>query len=89
LGEDGLGTIDTRTWKTQAVARDVTDVVATPFGVAAWNKNSASGLTVYRPDGKKLFHVLAGKRVSTALAVGEYLYADADARIRSMSAPAR
>jgi hypothetical protein len=77
-GEDGLGTIDTRTWKTRSVARDVTDAVATPLGLAAWNKNSADGLTVYRPDGKARFRGLVGKRVSIAFAVGDYLYPDAD-----------
>jgi hypothetical protein len=35
---------------------------------------------VYRPDGGKRLHVLAGKQIRAAQTVGDYLYADADAR---------
>ncbi len=75
-GEDGLGTIDTRTWTTHAIAADVRQAVATPFGIAAWTDNPADGVTVYTPDGSERFRVLPGKRVKTATAVGDYLYAD-------------
>ena len=79
-GEDGLGTIDTRTWKTHALAVEVTHALATRFGIAAWGNDPAQGLTVYRPDGKRLLRVLRGKNVQAARSVGHYLYADADAR---------
>ena len=59
-GEDGLGTIDIRTWTTQAIAPHVTGAVATPFGIAAWTDGPADGLTVYRPDGRKRLRVLEG-----------------------------
>src|SRR5262249_46854417 len=79
-GKDGLGTIDTRTWKTHAIAPGVTAAVATPYGIAAWTADPADGLTVYRPDGTLRFRVLAGKTIKSVKAVGDYLYADADAR---------
>jgi hypothetical protein len=79
-GKDGLGTIDIRTWKARAVAPAVTGAIATRFGIAAWTDDSADGLTVYRPDGGKRLHVLAGKQIRAAQTVGDYLYADADAR---------
>jgi len=75
-GKDGLGTIDTRTWSTQAIAPGVTGAVATPFGLATWTADPADGLTVYRPDGRRRLRVLAGKRIHTTVAVGGYLYAD-------------
>ena len=75
-GEDGLGTIDTRTWTTHAIAAHVTNAITTPFGIAAWTDNPADGVTVYRPDGTQRLRVLAGKRIKTAQAVGDYLYAD-------------
>jgi hypothetical protein len=78
-GRDGLGTIDTRTWKTRTVAPGVTGAIATRFGLAAWTDDPADGLTVYRPDGQKRLHVLAGKPVDAAQTVGGYLYVDADA----------
>ena len=79
-GKDGLGTIDTRTWTTQAIAAPVAGVVATPFGFAVWSDDPGpTGLSVYRPDGRKRLHVLAGKRIDGgAQAVGEYLYVDTD-----------
>jgi hypothetical protein len=75
-GEDGLGTIDTRTWTTHAIAADVRHAIATPFGIAAWTDNPADGLTVYRPDGRQRLRLLVGKQVKAARAVGDYLYAD-------------
>ena len=80
-GKDGLGTIDTRTWKTHAIAPGVTDVVATPFGLATWTNDPNDGLTVYRPDGSlRLGMGLEGKRVKAVYRAGEYLYVDANAR---------
>ncbi len=81
-GQDGLGTIDIRTWRTRAVAPGVTGVVATPFGLAAWTHDPAEGLSVYRPDGSRRLRVLAGKRIQAARAVGSYLYADTDTNTR-------
>jgi hypothetical protein len=75
-GEDGLGTIDTRTWTTHAITGPVAGAITTPFGIAAWTDNPADGLTVYRPDGGQRLRVLAGKRIKTASALGGYLYAD-------------
>ena len=71
LGPDGLGTIDTRTWKTHHIASGVGGAVATPFGIAAWGDPSG-GLTVYRPDGRMRLRVRV--EVSSAQAVGAYLY---------------
>jgi hypothetical protein len=79
-GQDGLGTIDVRTWKTHAIARGVTGAVATPHGVAAWTEDPADGVTIYRPDGRKRLHVLHGKRVHAVHTVGHFLYVDAEAR---------
>ena len=81
-GEDGLGTIDTRTWTTHAIAADVRHAITTPFGIAAWTDNPAGGVTVYKPEGNERFRVLPGKRVKTATAVGDYLYADTDGHTR-------
>ena len=78
-GNDGLGTIDTRTWKTHHIAPGVVGAVATPFGIAAWG-DPADGLTVYRPDGRMRLRVLVGKRIASAQAVGGYLYVDTSAR---------
>jgi hypothetical protein len=76
-GEDGLGTIDTRTWTTEAVAANVTGAVATPMGLAAWTADPADGLTVYRSDGSKRFQVLIGTPIRTVQALGDFLYVDA------------
>jgi hypothetical protein len=72
-GNDGLGTIDTRTWKTHHIAPNVVGAVATPFGIAAWG-DPAGGVTVYRSDGRMRLRVLVGTRVGAADAVGGYLY---------------
>jgi hypothetical protein len=74
-GQDGLGAIDVRTWRTRAVASGVTGALATPYGLAAWADDSPDGLAVYRPDGTRRLRVLVGKRVLAAVAVGDYLYA--------------
>jgi hypothetical protein len=74
-GEDGLGTIDTRTWTTHAIAPGVTGALATPYGIAAWTK-TPDGIAVYRTDGSRRLQLLAGKQVKTAVTVGAYLYAD-------------
>ncbi len=80
-GEDGLGTIDTRTWTTHAIAPGVTGALATPYGVAAWTK-TAEGLGVYRPDGRRRLQLLQGQQITSARAVGPYLYADTTAKTR-------
>jgi len=79
--EDGLGTIDTRTWKTHAIAADVTGAVATPYGIAAWTKTT-DGIGVYKPDGTRRFQRLQGKQITAARAVGPTLYADTAANTR-------
>ena len=76
-GPDGLGAIDTRTWAAHAVAPAVTGALATRYGLAAWT-SGPDGLSVYTPDGTRRLHVLPGKRIKTARAVGTYLYADTD-----------
>jgi hypothetical protein len=75
-GEDGLGTIDTRTWETRAIAGGVDRSYPTAFGIAAWKDGSTDGLTVYRLDGRRRFRVLVGRRLQSVLAVGGYFYAD-------------
>jgi len=70
-GPDGLGTIDTRTWKTHHIASGVGNAVATPFGIAAWG-DPAGELTVYRPDGSTRLRMQV--EVRSAQAVGGYLY---------------
>ncbi len=72
-GEDGLGTIDTRTWTTHAIAPGVTGVVATRYGIAAWT-GGPDGLSVYRPDGSRRLRLLEGTQVTAAQAIGAYLY---------------
>ena len=47
-GEDGLGTIDTRTWTTHAIAPGVTGAVATRYGIAGdgrprWPRRLSAG----------------------------------------------
>lgn len=81
-GQDGLGTIDIRTWRTRGVAPGVSGVVATPFGLAAWSNDPAEGLSVYSPDGSRRLRVLVGKGIHAARAVGSYLYADTEANTR-------
>jgi hypothetical protein len=76
-GEDGLGTIDTRTWTTQAVAPKVAGALATALGLAAWAADPADGLTVYRADGSKRLQVLIGTPIRTVQALGNFLYVDA------------
>jgi hypothetical protein len=74
-GADGLGTIDTRTWTTHAIAPGVVGVIATRNGIAAWT-DSPDGLSVYRPDGNRRLRLLEGTQVTAARAIGDYLYAD-------------
>jgi len=80
-GEDGLGTIDTRTWKTSAIAPGVTGALATPYGIAAWTK-APDGLGVYEADGTRRFQLLQGRQITAATAVGTTLYADTTAKTR-------
>jgi hypothetical protein len=79
-GADGLGLIDTRDWSAHAVAPGVTDVVATPRGLIAWNRNGNDGLAVYRPDGSLRFRRLAGKAVQSVVSLGVYAYVTAGDR---------
>jgi len=74
-GEDGLGTIDTRTWTTHAIAGGITGAIATRYGIAAWT-GGPDGLSVYRPDGSRRLHLLEGTHVTVARATGVYLYVD-------------
>ena len=80
-GEGGLGTIDTRTWTTHAVAPGVTDAVATRYGIAAWTDGPA-GLSVYRPDGSRRLRLLEDIQVTAARAIGPYLYVDTTLKTR-------
>jgi len=80
-GQDGLGTIDTRTWTTHAVADGVTGALPTRFGIAAWT-SGPDGLSVYRPNGTRRFNVLEGTRVTAARAIGTYVYVDTDVDTR-------
>jgi hypothetical protein len=79
-GADGLGTIDTRTWTTKAVAPAATGAIATPYGIATWVGESPGGLSVYRPNGTLRFSVLTGKVVRSAETAGSYLYVRAGHR---------
>ena len=56
-GADGLGTIDTRTWTTQAISPDGGSILTTPYGIVNWTPD-AEGIRVYRPDGTLKFTVL-------------------------------
>jgi hypothetical protein len=79
-GSDGLGTIDTWTWTTQAITTGrVAGVLPTTRGIAAWS-GSDDGLTVYRTDGSRRFSVLQGEQVRAARSLGRYLYIDASVR---------
>ena len=79
-GEDGLGTIDTRTWTTDAIAARVIGAVATRYGIAAWT--DGPDLSVYRPDGSRRLRLLEGTQVSAARAIGAYLYVDTKLKTR-------
>ena len=79
-GEDGLGTVDTRTWTTHAIAARVIGAVATRYGIAAWT--DGPDLSVYRPDGRRRFRLLEGIRVTAARAIGAYLYVDTTLKTR-------
>lgn len=68
-GQDGLGTIDTRTWTTQSIdaaPKSVPDyassVIATPYGIVSWAYDSP-GVRVYRPDGSLRFTALADENI--------------------------
>ena len=61
-GEDGLGTIDTRTWTTQSVDAEARSALATPHGIVAW-AYGGPGVRVYRPDGTLRFTVLEDERI--------------------------
>jgi hypothetical protein len=61
-GEDGLGTIDTRTWTTHALLADVVVAEPTPYGIVVASP-SAGGVSVYRPEGGRRFTVLGGMTV--------------------------
>jgi hypothetical protein len=92
-GQDGLGTIDTRTWTTQSVDADARSALATPHGIVAW-AYGGPGVRVYRPDGTLRFTVLEDERItppyddlgrrvpgsSPPVVVGRYLYIVGDTR---------
>jgi hypothetical protein len=59
-GQDGLGTIDTRTWTTHAIDSDARNALATPHGIVAWTYD-APGISVYRPDGSLRFTALVDR----------------------------
>ena len=80
-GEDGLGTIGTRSWATRAIAPGVTGAVATRHGIAAWT-DGPDGLNVYRPDGSRRLRLLEGIQVTTGRAIGVYLYVDTTLKTR-------
>lgn len=75
-GADGLGTIDIRTWQTQAIDEEIAHAVATPYGLVGWG--ASGGISVYRPHGALRFRVLTDKHVRSAEALGRYLYVRAD-----------
>jgi hypothetical protein len=79
-GEDGLGTLDTRTWTAHAIAGRVIGAVATRYGIAAWTDGPE--LSIYRPDGSRRFRLLEGIRVTAARAIGAYLYVDTTLKTR-------
>jgi hypothetical protein len=79
-GADGLGTIDTRSWTTKAVAPAATGAIATPYGIVTWVGESPGGLSVYRPDGTLRFTVLRAEIVRSAESVGRHLYVRATHR---------
>jgi hypothetical protein len=76
-GRDGLGFIDTHGWTTRAVATAVSGAVATPLGLAAWTRDPAEGLSVYRSDGGRRLHLLVGKSIHAVRTFGDYLYVSA------------
>jgi hypothetical protein len=80
-GADGLGTIDTRTWTTHAIAPGVSGAVATRYGIAAWT-GGPDGLNVYRPDGSRRLRLFEGTQVTAARAIGAYLYVDSTLKTR-------
>jgi hypothetical protein len=81
-GQDGLGTIDTRTWTTNALAADVLSALPTRYGIVVVPTAPAGGVSVYRPDGGRRFTVLGGMTIDNRTAwgpdplvvFGRYLY---------------
>jgi hypothetical protein len=45
-GDDGLGTIDTRTWTTHALAEDVHAALMTRYGIVGWTEDVVGGVSV-------------------------------------------
>jgi hypothetical protein len=91
-GEDGLGTIDTRTWTSHAISADVRSALTTSHGIVAWRYGTA-GVRVYRQDGSLRFTVLSDKVIpgdtinpwlppssGPPIVAGPYLYVWADHR---------
>jgi hypothetical protein len=93
-GADGLGTIDTRTWTTQAISSEGDSVLhTTPYGIIVYTFGRP-GVRVYSPDGTLKFTVLqdqvlrepekAGRPVAGWIApvvLGRYLYIFANRRV--------
>jgi hypothetical protein len=77
-GEHGLGTIDVRTWETNAIASGIDHALATPYGILGWGADG--GLAAYRPHGGLRFRVLVGLRVRSVVALGRYAYVRAGRR---------
>ena len=83
-GQDGLGTIDTRTWTTQSVDAEARSST-TPYGIVSWVYETP-GVRVYRPDGSLRFTALADENIKSPyddrgvpksvppVVVGRYLY---------------
>ena len=80
-GKDGLGVIDTRTWTTRASAAGVTHALPTRHGIAAWT-SGLNGLAVYRSGGGRRLHLLKGRKITSATALGVYMYVDTAAGTR-------
>lgn len=91
-GVDGLGTIDTRTWTTQAISPVGGPILTTPYGIVNWTPG-AEGIRVYGPDGILKFTALQHHVVQASerngrpvagwippVALGRYLYISADRR---------
>jgi hypothetical protein len=74
-GADGLGVIDTRTWKPHALAPDATGAVPTRYGIVTWDANATEGVSVYASNRTRRLHLLPKEHIEAVSALGRYAYA--------------
>jgi hypothetical protein len=79
-GRNGLSVIDTRDWSARMIDEQTREVRVGANALVTWNGETATGLTVYSPDGTMRFRALEGRRVSEAGVTARYAYVEASGR---------